>query len=113
MTCASCVRRVEKALSRVTGVDAADVNLATERARVVYDPTTADLAQLRAAVERAGYRIGESPAGGAGSAGRRRRPRGPGGRAAPRGGPAGAGPPARDRRPAAQVDWWPCRWAWP
>ena len=30
MTCASCVRRVEKALARIPGVDAAEVNLATE-----------------------------------------------------------------------------------
>ena len=43
-------------------MDAADVNLATERARVVYDPAAADLPQLRAAVERAGYRVGEVPA---------------------------------------------------
>ena len=33
MTCAACVRRVEKALSRVEGVTDASVNLATERAR--------------------------------------------------------------------------------
>ncbi|WP_291735911.1 heavy metal-associated domain-containing protein, partial [Leisingera sp. F5] len=34
MTCASCVGRVEKALSAVTGVVSASVNLATERAEV-------------------------------------------------------------------------------
>ena len=33
MTCASCVRRVEKALSRVEGVQDASVNLATEKAK--------------------------------------------------------------------------------
>src|SRR5690348_8038425 len=38
MTCASCVRRVEKALSRVDGVEVAEVNLATEVATVSYDP---------------------------------------------------------------------------
>ena len=38
MTCASCVRRVEKALTRVDGVVAASVNLATETATVSYDP---------------------------------------------------------------------------
>jgi P-type Cu+ transporter len=64
MTCASCVRRVEKGLEKVPGVTAASVNLATERATVAYDPAVADLAALRAAVERAGYRAGEeaSPA---------------------------------------------------
>ena len=34
MTCASCVRRVEKAISAVPGVESASVNLATERADV-------------------------------------------------------------------------------
>ena len=43
MTCASCVRRVEKALEKVPGVTAANVNLATEHATVAYDPAVADL----------------------------------------------------------------------
>jgi Cu+-exporting ATPase len=62
MTCASCVRRVEKGLAKVPGVTAANVNLATERATVAYDPAVADLATLRGAVERAGYHVGELPA---------------------------------------------------
>ena len=54
MTCASCVRRVEKALLAVPGVREASVNLATERATVALDqPAARDL--LVAAVERAGY----------------------------------------------------------
>jgi Cu+-exporting ATPase len=54
MTCASCVARVEKALARVPGVQAASVNLATETAQVT---ALADvpLADLVAAVARAGY----------------------------------------------------------
>ena len=53
MTCASCVRRIEKALGKVQGVQEASVNLATEKARVVFDPETASLEQMRAAVEKA------------------------------------------------------------
>ena len=54
MTCASCVGRVEKALGAVPGVQKAQVNLATESARV--DATaSATPAELIAAVERAGY----------------------------------------------------------
>jgi len=34
MTCASCVGRVEKALDKVPGIEAATVNLATEQARI-------------------------------------------------------------------------------
>ncbi|HTE85243.1 MAG TPA: cation transporter, partial [Dehalococcoidia bacterium] len=58
MTCASCVRRVERTLARVPGVSEASVNLATERARVVFDPGVVDAAGLGAAVEKAGYKLG-------------------------------------------------------
>ena len=53
MTCASCVRRVEKALGSVEGVAAARVNLATEEATIDAADVTIDA--LRVAVERAGY----------------------------------------------------------
>jgi len=55
MTCASCVANVESALRGVNGVKSADVNLATERARIQLDPTRADFPALLRAVERAGY----------------------------------------------------------
>src|SRR5712691_1787882 len=59
MTCASCVRRIEKALGRVEGVSQATVNLATEKAHVTYNASVASLDQLQAAVERAGYKVGD------------------------------------------------------
>jgi Cu+-exporting ATPase len=62
MTCASCVRRVEKALAKVPGVAKAHVNLATEKATVAYDPSTASVDQLRAAVEKAGYGVDRADA---------------------------------------------------
>ncbi len=55
MTCASCVGRVERALRKVEGVERAEVNLATERARVVFDPRATDTAALLKAVAAAGY----------------------------------------------------------
>ena len=55
MTCASCVASVEDALRGVAGVRAADVNLATERARVSLDPARAPDSSLVRAIERAGY----------------------------------------------------------
>jgi P-type Cu+ transporter len=61
MTCASCVRRVERALSNARGVSAASVNLATERATITMDPQTASVTDLIAAVERAGYGAAETP----------------------------------------------------
>ncbi|HEY8565462.1 MAG TPA: heavy metal translocating P-type ATPase [Beijerinckiaceae bacterium] len=54
MTCASCAGRVEKALARVPGVAAAEVNLAAETAQVILD-RGASPADLAAAVEQAGY----------------------------------------------------------
>ncbi len=57
MTCASCVLRVETALKKVQGVDAAVVNLATESASVEFQPDTVTVDSLKAAVEDAGYKI--------------------------------------------------------
>ncbi len=55
MTCASCVGRVERALGKVEGVEQAEVNLATERAKISFDPARTDTAALVAAVAAAGY----------------------------------------------------------
>ncbi|MFN7147258.1 MAG: heavy-metal-associated domain-containing protein, partial [Myxococcota bacterium] len=57
MTCAACVRRVEKALGRVPGVLAATVNLATNRATVTIDPAVTTGGKLVAAVREAGYDV--------------------------------------------------------
>ncbi len=57
MTCASCVRRVERAIAAVPGVADASVNLATERAEVRFDGAP-DLAAVLGAVSGAGYDIG-------------------------------------------------------
>jgi len=56
MTCASCVRRVERALAAVPGVEAVSVNLATGRAEVTAAAEVADQ-DLEQAVERAGYSV--------------------------------------------------------
>src|SRR5919197_5441096 len=61
MTCASCVRRIERRLGKVEGVHDVSVNLATEKARVVYDPTAASVSDLVVAVEKAGYGVPEAP----------------------------------------------------
>ncbi|MBA7594429.1 Copper-exporting P-type ATPase [subsurface metagenome] len=57
MTCASCVARVEQALSSVPGVISANVNLASEKATVEYIEGT-EFTELRRAVEDAGYELG-------------------------------------------------------
>ena len=66
MTCASCVSRVERRLERIDGVHA-QVNLATERARVRYAPGV-EVAELVEAVRSAGYAASVSTRGAAESA---------------------------------------------
>lgn len=55
MTCASCVGRVERALTSVPGVHAASVNLATNSATVRFASGATSAGELAAAVTRAGY----------------------------------------------------------
>jgi Cu+-exporting ATPase len=55
MTCASCVARAERALSKVEGVVSAQVNLATETAQVQFASGMVGVDALVAAVDRAGY----------------------------------------------------------
>jgi copper chaperone CopZ len=57
MTCANCVARVAGALRSVPGVLDANVDLATERATVELVPGAATLADLKHAVEAAGYAV--------------------------------------------------------
>ena len=93
MTCANCVAAVERNLKKLDGVQAAVVNLSSERAAVTFDPVKLGLGDLIARVERAGYGVAtgeaelmirrladdsdarrlEAALGGALSAGRRRR----------------------------------------
>ncbi len=62
MTCASCVNRIERYLSRADGVAEANVNLATERATVRFDPAVIDRTGIVAAIEAAGYEVGRDAA---------------------------------------------------
>ncbi|MEA2536110.1 MAG: P-type Cu+ transporter [Chloroflexota bacterium] len=62
MTCASCVNRIERFLSRTPGVQGAVVNLATETATIRYLPTVAGRTELVGAIEAAGYDLKPRPA---------------------------------------------------
>ncbi len=57
MTCASCVRSVERALSKTPGVVEVNVNLATEKASINYLPQVARRSDFVHAVENAGYGV--------------------------------------------------------
>ncbi|MBI9047987.1 MAG: copper-translocating P-type ATPase [Anaerolineaceae bacterium] len=62
MTCANCVLSVERNLKKDKGVNAATVNLSSERAVISYDPQLTDLNQLLGRVQRAGYGIASGEA---------------------------------------------------
>jgi P-type Cu+ transporter len=61
MTCAACSNRVGRALRKLEGVELANVNFATHRAAVTYDPGKVVPEQLKAAVEKVGYLVPEVP----------------------------------------------------
>lgn len=64
MTCASCVSRVEKALTGLPGVIEADVNLATGRASVRFLPASVSTTRLRQTIRDTGYEPGNEGNGG-------------------------------------------------
>jgi len=55
MHCASCVRVIERSLSKTPGVKEANVNLATEKATVTYDDSECGPSQIASAVSDVGY----------------------------------------------------------
>jgi Cu+-exporting ATPase len=57
MTCAACVNRIEKALRKIEGVSEAQVNLATEKATLLYRPDKAGKTEFRKTIEDLGYEI--------------------------------------------------------
>ena len=57
MTCGGCVNSVTKALKAVRGVQAADVSLEKQQAVVTFAEAEASVADLKQAVEDAGYDV--------------------------------------------------------
>ncbi|MDW3896163.1 heavy metal translocating P-type ATPase, partial [Staphylococcus saprophyticus] len=59
MTCASCVQSIEKATRKLEGVIHSNVNLATEKMTVEYNPTAVSVSDITQAVSSAGYEAQE------------------------------------------------------
>lgn len=55
MTCASCVGRVERVLNKNSAIKEASVNLATEKARVQFNPNEIKIEEIISLIEKAGY----------------------------------------------------------
>jgi len=58
LSCASCVARIEKGLSKMAGIQEAKVNFASEKATVTFDPSHVRLGELVATVKDLGYAAG-------------------------------------------------------
>ena len=55
MTCAACALRIEKTVGKLPGVTQANVNLASEKLFVEYNPETVNMEEITKAVEKIGY----------------------------------------------------------
>ncbi|GHU77916.1 copper-translocating P-type ATPase [Spirochaetia bacterium] len=56
MTCAVCAKTIERVTKKLSGVDEANVNLATEKLNITFDPELLSPAIIKAAVTKAGYK---------------------------------------------------------
>ena len=57
MTCTNCAATIEKGLSETEGVDSANVNFASEKAMVEFDPNKVDLGKIKDTISELGYGI--------------------------------------------------------
>jgi Cu2+-exporting ATPase/Cu+-exporting ATPase len=59
MTCGNCVRHVEQALKKLSGISQLEVNLEKQDALVEYDSTLVTYETMASAVKDAGYTMGK------------------------------------------------------
>jgi Cu+-exporting ATPase len=57
MTCAACAQTIERALKKTRGVSRANVNLATEKANISFDPGVISLEEIGLVVDNTGYQM--------------------------------------------------------
>lgn len=57
MTCASCAITIEKVISKLDGVSSVNVNFATEKASVEYEPEKISISRINDAIKKYGYEI--------------------------------------------------------
>ena len=57
MTCASCVKAVERAVKKIDGVESVQVNLATEKATIYYEVGKVKLYEIKGVIEKAGFKV--------------------------------------------------------
>jgi Cu+-exporting ATPase len=57
MTCAGCSGRIERVLRKMDGVRDASVNLATEKAKILFEPSKTDPEHIAQAIEDSGFHV--------------------------------------------------------
>lgn len=57
MHCASCAKNIEKKLSKLSGMQSANVNYATEKAQVEYDENKVSLNEMNVEISKLGYSL--------------------------------------------------------
>lgn len=55
MTCAACIRIIEVKVGKMTGVQSVAVNLATEKAQIIYEPELVRLSEIKQKIRDLGY----------------------------------------------------------
>lgn len=59
MTCAACAKTVERVTKKLAGVVEANVNLATEKLNVTFEPSKVRVSDIKRVIEKAGYKASE------------------------------------------------------
>lgn len=63
MTCAACAQRIEKAIRKLSGIEQANVNLASEKLFVEYNAASLPLTTIKETIARLGYEALENTGG--------------------------------------------------
>ena len=64
MCCAACAKSIERVTSRLEGVESSNVNLATEKLVISFEPKLIEENKIISAIEKAGFKVfeeGEDP----------------------------------------------------
>jgi len=59
MTCAACAKNIERVSKKVSGIEGAEVNYATEFLTLTFDEKATNLAEVLGQIEKAGYKASE------------------------------------------------------
>jgi copper chaperone CopZ len=57
MTCAACVRKIEKVLEKTRGIEDVSVNYASESAAISYDDEIIDIKAIKDIIKDLGYEL--------------------------------------------------------